>query len=643
MSFPRSIPCLLAICIAASASVRGGGITGNTSTGFVPLTELGVDGYLGFPGGLYPGGQNVVPAAHLADGLERASLIRPLAADGSPDPAGKIGILAIGMSNAALVFGRTRDLMDGLWKPGVVWVNGAQGSVDASRWADPNHVAWAVAEERLASAGLSPAQVQVVVNYHAVAHSQLPPQPWPGTPDDLRQFHETIAAHLLDKFPNTRLSFWGTREYGGYSTSVNNPEPYAYRSGFAVKWMVERQIQGEPALNFHPDRGPVRVPWMDWGPYPWADGLTPRGDGLFWEARDFQPDGTHPTRRGTLKLAGPWVTLMRTSPLTSPWAVPAGNLAPICDVASPSDGALLTMTGVVALEAFAQDDDGEVTEVEFFVAGASLGVDDKPPFSISWLPPGTGDYAVHVVARDNSGATRTSQTITVRIRPPASGTTLLASDGFESGDFLGGAGWNSDSWMTGGSPSVVETTASEGRWSARLVPGATIARSLNLATTGETRLEFDWTATLPSGSSLIVEIRDTEWRTVFTCTAVSSSSWQAESVSLAAWQPSPTFGVRVRIAGTTGSAGMDRIRITREAAAVTPPPPQGQIQSAGSGHLLLTWPGAAFRTYQIETSTHLSDWEILHTTTMEENSTIALPLMRDGDTRFFRVADISPR
>jgi len=76
---------------------------------------------------------------------------------------------------------------------------------------------------------------------------------------------------------------------------------------------------------------------------------------------------------------------------------------------------------------------------------------------------------------------------------------------------------------------------------------------------------------------------------------------------------------------------------TREAAAVISPPPQAEIQSVGSGCLLLTCPGAAFRTYQVEASTHLSQWELLHATSMEGNSTIALPLLRDGERTFFRL------
>ena len=74
-----------------------------------------------------------------------------------------------------------------------------------------------------------------------------------------------------------------------------SPEPIAYESAFAVKWLIEEQIN-----NWIPDRP---TPWVSWGPYLWADGLTPRSDGLFWERSDFEPDGVHPSAQGALKVA----------------------------------------------------------------------------------------------------------------------------------------------------------------------------------------------------------------------------------------------------------------------------------------------------------------------------------------------------
>src|SRR5260370_28573860 len=82
-----------------------------------------------------------------------------------------------------------------------------------------------------------------------------------------------------------------------------NPEPFAYEFGFSVKWLIADQIAGKPELNFDPAKGPVRSPWIAWGPYMWADGLKGRKDGLVWRREDFIEDGMHPSDSGREKVA----------------------------------------------------------------------------------------------------------------------------------------------------------------------------------------------------------------------------------------------------------------------------------------------------------------------------------------------------
>jgi hypothetical protein len=87
-----------------------------------------------------------------------------------------------------------------------------------------------------------------------------------------------------------------------------------------VKWLIESQIGGAPDLNFDPDRGPVRAPWLAWGPYLWADGVKPRGDGLTYAKSDFGPDGTHPSPTvGRDKVARLLLNLFKTDPTARLW------------------------------------------------------------------------------------------------------------------------------------------------------------------------------------------------------------------------------------------------------------------------------------------------------------------------------------
>src|SRR3989442_190765 len=121
-------------------------------------------------------------------------------------------------------------------------------------------------------------------------------------------------------YPNLRLMYVSSRIYGGYASVALAPEPFAYESGFAFKWLVEDQINGDPALSY-----PGKAPWLAWAPYLWADGLTPRSDGLTWACSDFQSDGTHPSPSGEQKVANLLLSFFKTDPTATSWFVAAGQ------------------------------------------------------------------------------------------------------------------------------------------------------------------------------------------------------------------------------------------------------------------------------------------------------------------------------
>src|SRR6266446_3184791 len=140
-----------------------------TSTGNVPLDDLGPGMYQGFEGGLYPNGANTRPPGHDASGLAIASQILPLNSSGNPDPInGKIVFISVGMSNTTQEFAskgpesfKPRADSDPSKNPQLVIVDGAQASEPAPDWLDVNAPTWTVVDERLAAAGVTPSQVQV--------------------------------------------------------------------------------------------------------------------------------------------------------------------------------------------------------------------------------------------------------------------------------------------------------------------------------------------------------------------------------------------------------------------------------------------------------------------------------------------------
>jgi len=291
-----------------------------TSVGLVPLTDLGQELYLGQPGGLYPDGQNTPPAAHLAAGLAQAQAIQPRAADGSPDPAGKIGLISVGMSNTAAEFSTFVRLAnaDPAKNEAVVVVNGAQGGWASNKLVSSGSAAyWQVLNERLAENGLTPAQVQVV--WLKEARSGIKNEPFPQEPQVLQGQLQTIVQEIKARYPNVKIVYLSSRIYGGYATGPLNPEPVAYHSGFAVKWLIAAQINGESPLNYDPAQGDVAAPWLAWGPYLWADGLTPRSDGLTWTCDEFADDGTHPGDAARDKVAGMLLDFFKTDETAQIW------------------------------------------------------------------------------------------------------------------------------------------------------------------------------------------------------------------------------------------------------------------------------------------------------------------------------------
>ncbi|MCA9897982.1 MAG: hypothetical protein KC433_07300 [Anaerolineales bacterium] len=292
---------------------------GQSTVGFTPLTELGSGSYHGAQGGLYPGGSNERPSDHEAAGVAIAKTIRPLASDGTVDEQnGKIGFVAVGMSNTSIEFETFLEQADEIphLNPAVVLVDGAQHSKASQFVANPDDDFWPILDGKIADAGLSAAQVQVVWLKEARAYANAP---FPIDALMLKSDLRKIVTLLYERFPNLKIIYLSSRTYGGYATVDLNPEPYAYQSAFAVKWLIEDQIEGDAGLNFDSNNGSVTAPWLSWGPYLWADGLADEGHGFVWEQSDFAYDGTHTSPSGQAKVAGLLYYFLRTDETAVPW------------------------------------------------------------------------------------------------------------------------------------------------------------------------------------------------------------------------------------------------------------------------------------------------------------------------------------
>ncbi len=306
-----------------------------------PLDDLGNSKYLDqFEGGLYEHGANVPPADHEARGLAQAALVRPLDHNGNPSPNGKIVMVSIGMSNTTQEF-----CAAGNPSPCTSWsfvgqanadpavnhttlalINGAKGGQAADSWESPAQPDWDGVKANLTAAGLTEAQVQVAWIKQA---NKQPQTSLPSSSADAYRLVgqlANISRALKVRYPNIRLAYFSSRIYAGYATTTLNPEPYAYETAFAVKWLIEAQVAQERtgAVNtLAGDLGSPAAPWLAWSAYLWADGLNPRSDGLTWARTELESDGTHPAQAAEQKVGSMLLAFFKSDPTTKSWFIVA--------------------------------------------------------------------------------------------------------------------------------------------------------------------------------------------------------------------------------------------------------------------------------------------------------------------------------
>jgi hypothetical protein len=354
----KELAALLALMLAVPAH-RLAADCSVTNLGVAPLNEMGFTTYSNAVGGLYPNGANTRPPAHDSAGVRIATNeIVPLNASGSTDTNnGKIVLLSLGVSNTTQEWAsgdnvthnitnafKYRADLDPAKNPQLVIVDGAFGGQDAITWTNPASGNWAmVITQRLVAAGVTTNQVQALWLKQALVapHNY---GSFPGHAQALQGYLATILRIAKAKYPNLKLAYLScrTRSYDTNSADLN-PEPFAFETAFADKWVIQDQINGLNNLNYNSTNGPVVAPWLGWGPYIWGDGLTPRSDGMVWLCSDLsQTDYTHPSANGVSKVASQLLAFFKTDPTTTPWFLKKSAAGgPVCaPSASTTNGSM---------------------------------------------------------------------------------------------------------------------------------------------------------------------------------------------------------------------------------------------------------------------------------------------------------------
>jgi len=281
----------------------------------VPLNDLGPGTFMGYPGGLYPGGANT-PSGQYADDLLAASQsIVPLDKLGVPVSTGKIVFISLGASVGghmmkALI---TKTKNNPVTNSKLLLLNCNQGAGFASLndVMNPNSAYWTHVNQVI-TRNTSYQQVQVLY----LETDDTARVTWPGKPDIVRKNIDSCLRLFKQKFLNIKLVYvlGRTRTFGNIKYWNKEPNPYYF--GWGCKWAIEDQINGLPGTEYK--LANAVAPMITWGWYEWADSLPRKTDGFSWRSSQ-TVDGLHATTEGQDTLATRFQNFLLTDPYASIW------------------------------------------------------------------------------------------------------------------------------------------------------------------------------------------------------------------------------------------------------------------------------------------------------------------------------------
>ena len=102
------------------------------------------------------------------------------------------------------------------------------------------------------------------------------------------------------------------------------------------------------------------------------------------------------------------------SELTHPSLILIGNSAPTVSISAPANSSSFITGSTVNITATAADANGTVSQVEFFVDGASVGIDLTSPYAATYTAV-AGTHTISAQAKDNDCAISTSTNVTITV------------------------------------------------------------------------------------------------------------------------------------------------------------------------------------------------------------------------------------
>ncbi len=152
-----------------------------------------------------------------------------------------------------------------------------------------------------------------------------------------------------------------------------------------------------------------------------------RGGGIMmWEL-------SHDTNSATTSLLAA-INQVVGDPCGNP---PVDNQLPTVAISSPANNASYTVGQSVSISANANDPDGSVSKVTFYVDGNMISEDTSSPYTANWTAT-TGNHSLTAMATDNEAASTTSSAITIMVQSDTGGGTCddpqyVENNGYQPG------------------------------------------------------------------------------------------------------------------------------------------------------------------------------------------------------------------
>jgi len=209
------------------------------------------------------------------------------------------------------------------------------------------------------------------------------------------------------------------------------------------------------------------------------------------------------------------------------------NIPPTVSLVSPANNTQYTTLQTITLQANANDIDGSISSVSFYVNNALIGTDNTAPYSINWTPAAYGNYTLRAMATDNQSATTNSTNITVNFAQQSS--SVSTSSRVSAGANDAEEAESGTMYLTSSDLELVyDTHQSAGNQQ-------TAMRFLNLnipknAVITNAYIQFTCDETSSGATSLNVYGENTDNSSVFTTTAYNISS-RLKTSAFVSWTP----------------------------------------------------------------------------------------------------------